>query len=56
MSAKNTSSSSEPGLSRKAVSPFSARRPRCTYMVASPPSSRIMFGKPPPCQSNMRAV
>src|SRR6202165_6321107 len=26
--------------------PISARRPRCTNMVASPPSSRIMLGTP----------
>ena len=34
------------------MSPFSARRPRCTNSVASPPSSRIMFGMPPSPHSN----
>ena len=44
MRAKKIVSSSESGLSRKAVSPFSARRPWWISMVASPPSSRIMLG------------
>ena len=30
--------------------------PRCTSSVASPPSSRIMFGVPPSCHSNILAV
>src|SRR5215213_9742433 len=52
--AKRYSSSSLFGLEMREAS-FSARWPRCTSSVASPPSSRIMFG-PWPLNSKIRWV
>jgi hypothetical protein len=51
----NARSSSLPGRSRTDGS-FSARLPSITSSVASPPSSRIMFGVPPSCHSKIRWV
>src|SRR5450830_21027 len=48
-------SSSERGLSSSERS-FSARVPRCNNSFASPPSSRIMFEKPPSVHSKIRCV
>ena len=52
--AKKYSSSSEVGVSMRSVSPSSTRAPIRMYIVASPPSSRIMFA--PPSKSKMRSV
>ncbi len=54
IAANRTSSSSLVGCSSNAVSPCSARRPRWISIVASPPSSRIMFGVPPSAHSKIR--
>jgi len=53
--AKRISSSSLPGLDSTS-SPASARAPIRMYMVASPPSSRIMFDGWPSGHWKMRSV
>jgi hypothetical protein len=52
--AKSASSSSEVGVSISAVSPSSTRAPIRTYIVASPPSSRIMLA--PSSKWKMRSM
>ena len=55
MAANSTSSSSLPGWC-STFGVVSACMPRCMSSVASPPSSRIMFGAPPSDHSKMRWV
>ena len=55
IAAYSTRSSSLVGLATTEMS-FSARAPRCSSRVASPPSSRIMLEKPPSAHSKMRWV
>jgi hypothetical protein len=52
--AKKNSASSLSGLSMRPVSPSSTRAPVRMYIVASPPSSRIMLA--PPSKPKMRSV
>ncbi len=52
--AKKYSASSLSGFSMRSVSPSSTRAPVRMYIVASPPSSRIMLA--PPSKSKIRSV
>ena len=52
--AKKYSASSLSGFSISSVSPSSTRAPVRMYIVASPPSSRIMLA--PPSKPKMRSV
>ena len=52
--AKKYSASSLSGFAMRSVSPSSTRAPVRMYIVASPPSSRIMLA--PPSKPKMRSV